>query len=82
MFAGLGSRALGELVASMSDPDTGDRSQAGEPPLIKSESSASGPPPAPGLIPLARPDPQAMSAEKQQVRISPVTQFVTPSSVT
>ena len=71
MFAGLGSRALGELVASMSDPDTGDRRpEDREPPLIKSESSASGPPPAPGLIPLARPDTQgAMSAEKQQVRV-------------
>ena len=55
----------------MSDPDTGDRRpEDREPPLIKSESSASGPPPAPGLIPLARPDTQgAMSAEKQQVRV-------------
>merc|ERR1719362_1365425 len=66
----LGSRALGELVASMSDPELGDRSQDREPPLVKSESSASGPPPAPGLIPLARPDTAAsvMSAEKQQVQ--------------
>jgi len=54
----------------MSDPDLGDRSQDREPPLVKSESSASGPPPAPGLIPLARPDTAAsvMSAEKQQVQ--------------
>ena len=71
LFLGLGSRALGELVASMSDPDLGDRSQDREPPLVKSESSASGPPPAPGLIPLARPDTAAsvMSAEKQQVSV-------------
>ena len=55
----------------MSDPDLGDRSQDREPPLVKSESSASGPPPAPGLIPLARPDTAAsvMSAEKQQVSV-------------
>ena len=66
---GLGSRAVGDIVASMSeDTGAGDGVGVGHP-LIKTETGASPSSQPPGLIPIPSQDAvsASLSAEKQQV---------------
>ena len=76
LVPGLGSRAVGDIVASMSEETgAGDRGETAgvTHPLIKTETVPISQPP--GLIPLPAQDAvSALSAEKQQVgcSISPI----------